>query len=93
MSLLVMEGDGEPHSCEQLVENFSKPRPDLADTPLPNSDLVYFVDGSAQRDRTTGEPLVAYAVCSAYYTVESGRLPSHLIRDFCSDSCLYIGRG
>ncbi|KAJ8372338.1 hypothetical protein AAFF_G00290270 [Aldrovandia affinis] len=35
------EDDGEPHSCEQLLETFSKPWPDLADTRLPNSDLIF----------------------------------------------------
>ena len=46
-TLLPLPTDGEPHSCEAEVQQICTPRPDLSDTPLNNSDLVFYVDGSA----------------------------------------------
>ena len=77
-NLLPTADDGEPHECMQLVDVMSKPRPDLIDTAYPNSDLILYVDGSAQRCKDTGVPLVSYAVCSDTSVIESARLPGHL---------------
>ncbi|KAF7645098.1 hypothetical protein LDENG_00210290, partial [Lucifuga dentata] len=71
--------DGEPvtedHDCVAAVEQVCTPRPDLISTPLLNSDLVLFVDGSTSKaeDGTTN---VGYAVCSAHDTLKSNKLPS-----------------
>ena len=77
-TLLPTEEDGDPHECVQLVDIMSKPRPDLTDVALTNPDFIFYVDGSAQRCKDTGEPLVSYAVCSDTAIVESARLPGHL---------------
>ena len=77
-NLLPTEDDGDPHSCMELLDVMSKPRLDLTDAEVPNSDLILYVDGSAQRCKDTGEPLVAYAVCSDTSIMESAKLPAHL---------------
>uniref|UniRef100_A0AAQ4PQE3 RNase H type-1 domain-containing protein n=1 Tax=Gasterosteus aculeatus aculeatus TaxID=481459 RepID=A0AAQ4PQE3_GASAC len=54
------------------------PRPDLVDTPLTNSDMVMYVDGSASRDPQSGENRVGFAVVSDSGVLCSGPLPCHL---------------
>ena len=54
------------------------PRPDLKDTPIPNSDFVFFVDGSASRGPSTGTNKVGYAVVTDSHVVSSGPLPCNL---------------
>ncbi|XP_031695604.1 uncharacterized protein LOC116377972 isoform X2 [Anarrhichthys ocellatus] len=40
-SLLHIPGDGEEHNCLAELQAQCTPRPDLMDTPLPNSDMVH----------------------------------------------------
>lgn len=49
----------------------------FSDTPLTNSDLIFYVDGSASKDLTTGVNRVGYSVVSDSETVASGPLPPH----------------
>lgn len=53
------------------------PRHDLSSDPLPNIDLVLFVDGSAHRNEH-GSPTVGYAVANKNDVQESAGLPSYL---------------
>ena len=75
-TLLPTEEDGEPHDCLAAITEAVTPRQDLATIPLSNSDLIYYVDGSASR--IDGVGAVGYAVVSDHDVVESARLPSHL---------------
>lgn len=49
----------------------------MSDTPLDNSDLIHYVDGSASRSLTPGENNIEYAV-SDHEVVVQNRLPQHL---------------
>lgn len=42
--------------------SFSTPRLDRSDFPIPNSDLIFHVDGSASCNSVTGTSLVGFAV-------------------------------
>ncbi|XP_029974616.1 uncharacterized protein LOC115408159 isoform X1 [Salarias fasciatus] len=75
-TLLPTEEDGEPHQCDQVLSQVCTPRVDLSDSPLPNSDLILYVDGSSSRD-VTGRNRVGFAVCSDHDTLVSGSLPAH----------------
>uniref|UniRef100_A0AAQ4P2X0 ribonuclease H n=1 Tax=Gasterosteus aculeatus aculeatus TaxID=481459 RepID=A0AAQ4P2X0_GASAC len=77
-SLLPTPEDGEEHNCLAELEAQCTPRPDLADTPLLNSDMVMYVDGSASRDPLTGSNLVGFSVVSDSTVLCSGPLPCHL---------------
>uniref|UniRef100_A0AAQ4QZA3 Uncharacterized protein n=1 Tax=Gasterosteus aculeatus aculeatus TaxID=481459 RepID=A0AAQ4QZA3_GASAC len=77
-SLLPTPEDGEEHNCLAELEAQCTPRPDLADTPLLNSDMVMYVDGSATRDPLTGSNLVGFSVVSDSAVLCSGPLPCHL---------------
>ncbi|XP_048867231.1 uncharacterized protein LOC125740321 [Brienomyrus brachyistius] len=68
-----LEDEGQPHECvaESLV--YTKLRPDLESSPIENSEMVLFVDGSCWRD---GDALKAgFAVVQAqgddFYTLVS----------------------
>uniref|UniRef100_A0A5F8GG34 Gag-Pol polyprotein n=1 Tax=Monodelphis domestica TaxID=13616 RepID=A0A5F8GG34_MONDO len=64
------------HSCETLVSMAEKPRDDLLDTPLKNSDLILFTDGSSfMRD---GIRYSGAAVVSEFATEWSASLPSNI---------------
>jgi len=76
-TLLPTPDDGEPHDSEAVLEQVFTPRPDLSDTPLPNSDMILLVDESALRDPATGTNCVGFAVCSSHDTLLSGSLPKH----------------
>nr|XP_040024962.1 uncharacterized protein LOC120812815 [Gasterosteus aculeatus aculeatus]XP_040024964.1 uncharacterized protein LOC120812817 [Gasterosteus aculeatus aculeatus] len=77
-SLLPIPGDGEAHNCLAELQAQCTPRPDLVDTPLTNSDMVMYVDGSASRDPQPGENRVGFAVVSESGVLCSGPLPCHL---------------
>lgn len=77
-TLLPLPEDGEPHDCIAEITQLCSPRPDLFDTPLPNSDLTLYVDGSASRDPDTGRCRAGFAVCSDFDTLISRPLPSHM---------------
>lgn len=49
----------------------------LSDQPLPNPDLLLFVDGSASRDSGSGHCQAGYTVCDSHGVVESAPLPSN----------------
>ena len=88
--------DGEPHDCIAELEVTCSPRPDLTDIPLPNSDLVLYVDGSASRD-STGANRVGYAVVSDSAVLISGSLPHHLSAQaaelFALKEACYLAKG
>ncbi|XP_055358758.1 uncharacterized protein LOC129603085 isoform X1 [Betta splendens] len=69
--------DGEPHNCVSVLNQVCTPRPDLSEVPIPNCDLVLFVDGSASRDPASGHCQVGYAVCTSHTVLQSGALPGH----------------
>ena len=48
-TLLPVELDGDPHACEEVILHTCLPRPDLRDTPIQNSELILYVDGSSSR--------------------------------------------
>lgn len=66
---------GEPHDCKQLTDDISKCRPDLLDTAIPDSNIL-FVDGSASKSET-GQNLVGYAVVTQTKVLEAKALPSN----------------
>jgi len=72
-SLLPGVQDGDPHNCEEIIAHTCLPRPDLRDTPIQNSELILYVDGSSSR-ASDGYLLTGYAVCSDHELIESGRL-------------------
>ncbi|XP_064424273.1 protein NYNRIN-like [Latimeria chalumnae] len=74
-SLLPTPCDGEPHDCLLTTAQLTSPRPDLQDVPLHNPDLVFFVDGSCQRN-DQGLLVAGYSVCSPFQVVENAPLPS-----------------
>lgn len=77
-TLLPLPEDGEPHDCVAEITQLCSPRPDLSDTPLPNSDLTLYVDGSASRDPDTGHCKTGFAVCSDHEILISRPHPSHM---------------
>ncbi|XP_055362682.1 uncharacterized protein LOC129603748 [Betta splendens] len=54
--------DGEPHNCVSVLNQVCTPRSDLSEVPIPNCDLVLFVDGSASRDPASGRCQVKAAL-------------------------------
>jgi len=75
-SLLPVELDGDPHDCEEVIVHTCLPRPDLRDTPIQNSELILYVDGSSSRT-PDGLLLTGYAVCSDHKVIEKGRLAAN----------------
>ena len=75
--LPIPDGNEEPHDCEQELQVMCSPRVDLKDTPLLNTDLVLYVDGSSSRDPDTGLSRVGFAVVTDSEIVCSASLPSH----------------
>ncbi len=76
-TLLSEEGEGGERNCVAVLDEVCSPCTDLSETPLPNSDLVLFVDGSASRSPSTGQNQVGYAVVTHHEILKSGSLPSH----------------
>ena len=62
-----------PHNCMDITSCSSKPHPNLSETPLANSDLVFYTDGSDYREN--GVPLAGYAICDNFSIIESAALP------------------
>ncbi|XP_027141950.1 uncharacterized protein LOC113747238 [Larimichthys crocea] len=48
-TLLPLIDTDDEHDCIALIEMCTSPRPDLLQTPIPNSDMVLYTDGSASR--------------------------------------------
>ncbi len=42
--------EGKPHDCVSNSLTFTKLRPDLKSTPIPDTEVTYFVDGYSFRD-------------------------------------------
>ncbi len=61
------------HNCMDVVSCSPKPRPDLSETLLPNSDLVFYTDGSTYREN--GVPHAGYAIWDNFSITESAALP------------------
>lgn len=65
--------DEADHDCLDVTELCTKPRPDIKDTPLSESDCVMFVDGSCLRDEK-GTLCASYAVCTVAMVLEASCL-------------------
>ena len=67
--------EGKPHECIAEATRYTKLRPDLESTPLLNTDLIYFVDGSCFRDHLGNH--AGYAVVKqereAFKTIKAER--------------------
>ena len=62
--LLPTWDDENPYNCLAAVTQACSPDDDLVDTPLPNSDCVWFVDGLASKTFDTGKiSLVGVWLC------------------------------
>jgi len=48
-SLLPVELDGDPHDCEEVIIHTCLTCPDLRETPIQNSELILYVDGSSSQ--------------------------------------------
>ena len=75
-TLLPTDQDGDPHDCEEVVVHTCLPHPDLRDTPIQNSELILYVDGSSS-PAPNGSLLTGYAVCCDHKVVESGKLATN----------------
>lgn len=64
------------HDCVTTIQQNWKPRPDLKDQPLKNSDLIYFIDGSSSVEN--GERKTGYSVVTQNppTVIEAMALPS-----------------
>ncbi|XP_041423616.1 protein NYNRIN-like [Xenopus laevis] len=74
-TLLPTSEDGTPHNCLEQISERMLPRPDLKDCPLPQSDLILFVDGSASKN-AFGKNLVGYSVVTSDTILVAKALPS-----------------
>ena len=52
-TFLPMIDDISDHDCHAVISECTSPRPDLLQTPIPNSDMVLYTDGSASRHLIT----------------------------------------
>ncbi|XP_034146327.1 uncharacterized protein LOC117593887 [Esox lucius] len=77
-TFLPTEVDGEPHDCLAAINQQCTPRDDLSDVPLPNCDLVFYVDGSASKSPISTVNHVGYAIVTDHDVIEGHRLPHHL---------------
>lgn len=66
--------EDDDHDCVTVIEMTTSPRPDLQQTPIPNSELILYTDGSATRP-SDGKTIAGYAVVNDWEVVESGALP------------------
>ena len=66
--------DTGPHSCIEVLDTLTQPPQNLFATPLQNSDLKLFVDGSSKRD-PNGHQAATYAVVTTNDILEARLLP------------------
>ncbi|CAM4567499.1 unnamed protein product [Lepidochelys kempii] len=72
--MLPLPEDGTPHHvCMDVVAQNGKPRPDLADSPLVEPDLLLFTDGSSYY--LNGHRVSGYSVTSQADVIEAAPLP------------------
>lgn len=64
--------DVSHHDCHAVISECTSPRPDLLQTPIPNSDMILYTDGSASRPSDNG-----YAVVTDFHVLEANALPQH----------------
>ena len=76
LTLLPTEQDGEPHDCEEVIAHTRLSLPDLRDTPIQNSQLILYVDGSSSQ-APNRSLITRYAVCSEHKVTESGKLATN----------------
>ena len=60
-TLLPLIETDDDHDCDTVIATCSSPRPDLQQTPIPNSDVIYYTDGSVSRPSDV-KRLVGYAI-------------------------------
>ncbi len=47
LNLIPLTFEGKPHDCVNESLAFTRLRPDLESTPIPEAEVAYFVDGSS----------------------------------------------
>ncbi|CAM5079131.1 unnamed protein product [Eretmochelys imbricata] len=73
-TMLPLPENGTPHHvCMDVVAQNGKPRPDLADSPLVEPDLLLFTDGSSYY--LNGHRVSGYSVTSQADVIEAAPLP------------------
>ena len=65
-TLLPTADDDDPHCCISELAHVCPPQFDFSEQPLPNPDLILYVDGSAFRHPAIGQNQVGFAVVSAH---------------------------
>ncbi|XP_042261512.1 uncharacterized protein LOC121893578 [Thunnus maccoyii] len=73
-TLLPLIDTDDEHDCITTIDLCTSPRPDLLQTPIPNSDLIFYTDGSASRPSDSTH-LAGYAVVNDWGVVEAKALP------------------
>ncbi|XP_053183950.1 uncharacterized protein LOC128367259 [Scomber japonicus] len=62
------------HDCIATIDMCTSPRPDLLQTPIPNSEMILYTDGSASRP-SDNVHLAGYAVVNDWEVLEARALP------------------
>lgn len=73
-TLVPISEEDDNHDCVEVIEACTSPRPDLQQTPIPNSELVLYTDGSAIRP-SDSRTQAGYAVVNDWEVIESAALP------------------
>ena len=73
-TLLPLIDEDYEHDCTAILDVCTSPRPDLRQTPIPNSDMILYTDGSASRP-SDNVHLAGYAVVSDWEVIEARALP------------------
>lgn len=71
--LPLIDSDYE-HDCIAAIDVCTSPRPDLLQTPMPNSEMILYTDGSASRP-SDNVRLAGYAVVNDWEVLEARALP------------------
>ncbi len=58
------------HDCTDSIDTCSSPRPDLLQTPIPNSDMILYTDGSSRKPSDI-EHLSVYAIVNDWEVLEA----------------------
>lgn len=76
-TLMPIASDGDSHNCLAEISESGLPRPDLTDTPYPDSDITMFVDGSSKKN-PDGTNATGFAVVTSTEVLVAKSLPRHL---------------
>lgn len=64
-SPLPLVTEGAPHGCLVVIDHFLTPGPDLQETPLSNTDFLWFTIGSSLKGNT-GKYCAGYAIINVF---------------------------